>query len=327
MKFKINPRPPIFCILLFCMLPFYGCSRYTGTPATQNRSVRSDRSVIQRGNLQNDSRPLLAVSILPQQYFATRIGGDRIRTLVLAGPGQNPHDYEPNPGQLQSLAGADAWVLSGTEFEITFAPKVQKLFPSLDVVDGTAGIHFRESQETDEDSAGETAAGVSGNELDRIDRHTWLGSEGAQIMASHIRDTLCRLDSANAVFYNENYNALITDIQQEFSRLATELEGLRGKTILVYHPAFGYFLDEFGIIQEAVETGGKEPTPRQLADIITQARNENIKVIFVQAQFPAQSAAAVASAVGAKLEILDPLAPDWLENIRYIGETLKQAIE
>jgi zinc transport system substrate-binding protein len=92
----------------------------------------------------------------------------------------------------------------------------------------------------------------------------------------------------------------------------------------VYHPAFGYFLDEFGIIQEAVETGGKEPTPRQLGRLIEKARAEKVKVIFVQAQFPAESARTAAAAAGAELVSLDPLAPDWLANISVMGEALKR---
>ncbi len=94
----------------------------------------------------------------------------------------------------------------------------------------------------------------------------------------------------------------------------------------MYHPAFGYFLDTFGILQEAVETGGKEPSSRVLSELIKRAREERVRVIFVQAQFPPQAAKTVADAVGARVVPLDPLAEDWLENIRRMGEALKQAI-
>jgi zinc transport system substrate-binding protein len=93
----------------------------------------------------------------------------------------------------------------------------------------------------------------------------------------------------------------------------------------VYHPSFGYFLDEFGIIQEAVEAGGKEPSPRQLGNLIEKARRERAAVIFVQAQFPAAAARTAAAAIGAELVPLDPLSPDWLANIRAMGEALKKA--
>src|SRR5215471_12705318 len=84
----------------------------------------------------NAATPLVAVSIVPQEWFVSRIGAGRAQTLVLAGPGQNPHNYEPTPRQVSGLARAGAWVLSGAEFEVTLRPKVEKLFPALPVIDG-----------------------------------------------------------------------------------------------------------------------------------------------------------------------------------------------
>jgi zinc transport system substrate-binding protein len=94
----------------------------------------------------------------------------------------------------------------------------------------------------------------------------------------------------------------------------------------VYHPSFGYFLDEFGIRQQAVETGGKSPGPRDLNRLIALAKQERPAAIFIQSQFPVSAAKTVADAAGAELVSLDPLAPDWLANIRLMGEALKMTI-
>jgi zinc transport system substrate-binding protein len=271
-----------------------------------------------RGGSAGSSKLVFVVSILPQTYFTGRVGGDRVRTVVLAGPGQNPHNYEPNPRQISDLAEAKAWILSGTEFEIGLRPKVEALFPSLPIIDGVEGVRFRSLEDHDEDDD-ETGSGSS------IDRHTWLGQEPAKIMARHIRDALCQFDAENASVYTENYEALVRDIDDEFARLRRELAPLRGKPVFVYHPSFGYFLDEFGIIQEAVETGGKEPAPRVLGELIVKAKREGAAAIFVQSQFPVEAARTVAAAAGAELIALDPLSPDWLANITLLGETLKRA--
>jgi zinc transport system substrate-binding protein len=268
-------------------------------------------------NVPQVSTPLIAVSILPQEWFVSRIGGERVRTLVLAGPGQNPHNYEPGPRQLSSLAEAGAWILSGTEFEITLRPKIEKLFPALSIVDGTAGVVFRKLEEHDEDEVGHSSHD--------IDRHTWLGSEPAKILAVHIRDTLSAIDPANAEYYAENCRILVHDIDNEFAALRRELAPLWGSNVFVYHPSFGYFFDEFGIRQQAVETGGKSPGPRELSRLIALAKAERPAAIIVQAQFPVSAAKTVADAVGAELISLDPLAPDWLANIRHMGEALKLA--
>ena len=260
--------------------------------------------------------PLIAVSILPQEWFVSRIGGDGVQTLVLAGPGQNPHNYEPTPRQIRSLSQADAWILSGAEFELSLRPKIEKLFPALPVIDGTAGVVFRMLEEHDHQEHDRHEHG--------IDRHTWLGSDPAKILAAHIRDTLCAIDPAKTEQYEERYQLLIQDIDAEFAALRRELAPLRGSNVFVYHPSFGYFLDEFGIIQQAVETGGKSPGPRDLNRLIALALEEKPAAIFVQAQFPAAAAKAVADAVGAQIISLDPLAPDWLANIRRMGNALKK---
>jgi zinc transport system substrate-binding protein len=253
-------------------------------------------------------RPRIAVSILPQTWFVEQIAQGLAECVVLAGPGQNPHTYEPSPKQLAELAESKVWVLSGAEFEIGLEPKIRKLFKNLIVVDGTKGVSFRSMDPGDDDEEG------------GIDRHTWLGREPAEIMAAYIRDALCAIDVGNADAYRQNHDALIAKIEGQFAALRIELAPLRTSTVFVYHPAFGYFLDEFGITQEAVETGGKEPTPRILSALIVKAKQEKPAAIFVQAQFPVQTAKTVADAIGAQVIALDPLAQDWLENIRAMGK-------
>jgi zinc transport system substrate-binding protein len=265
---------------------------------------------------QTEGLPLVAVSIVPQEWFVSRIGGGRVRTLVLAGQGQNPHNYEPTPRQVSGLAGAGAWILSGAEFEITLRPKVEKLFPALPIVDGAGGVVLRKLDAHDED--GEPEHG-------EFDRHTWLGREPAKILAAHVRETLFALDPAGAGFYAENCNSLMREIDAEFDVLCRDLAPLRGTNIFVYHPSFGYFLDEFGINQQAVETGGKTPGPRELSRLIALAKQERPAAIFVQAQFPVSAARTVADAVGAVTVSLDPLAQDWLANIRRMGDALLES--
>jgi zinc transport system substrate-binding protein len=268
-------------------------------------------------NAQTPAEKTIAVSIVPQEWFVSRIAGGRARTLVLAGQGQNPHNYEPSPKQIRGLAGAGAWILSGAEFEISLRPKIAKLFPRLPIIDGTDGVVFRTLEPHDDHKDAASAL--------EIDRHTWLGAAPAKILAAHIRDALCMLDPAGAAQYAAHYETLARDIDAEFDALRPELAPLVGRSVFVYHPSFGYFLDEFGIRQEAVETGGKEPGPRDLNRLIALARRENAAAIFVQAQFPVTAAKTVAAAAGAELISLDPLAPDWLANIRLMGQALKRA--
>lgn len=300
--------PAIFIIMLrffiFCLMIsvfFLSCSR---------------RDSIAHNSSRVETRPLLALSILPQTWFAQRLAGDRVRTLVLAGPGQNPHNYEPTPVQMKELAQAGAWVLSGVEFEISLAQKIRSIFSNLVIIDGTEGVRFRMMEPDDDDSHSEG-----------IDRHTWLGFEPAKILSAHILEALILIDPAGEDAYNANFEALINDINNVRTSLRSELAPLKGSSVYVYHPSFGYFLDEFGIRQEAVETGGKEPGPRELARLISEMKQKKVAAIFVQAQFPVNAAETVAHATGAQLISLDPLSAEWLDNILVMGNALKAAAQ
>jgi zinc transport system substrate-binding protein len=269
----------------------------------------------------SDALPIVAVSILPQAYFVDRIAPSLVDTLTLVGEGQNPHSYEPSPSQMARLAKADVWVLSGTDFEHALEDKIQALYPNLLVVDGTKGMTFRtlEAHGHDEEEAHEEH-----DEHDlNIDRHTWLGWSQAKVLVKNTEQALLSvLDEQHHAVVQANTEALLSEMDALFSDMQKKLAHLSGSTVFVYHPSFGYFLDSLSLIQEAVETGGKEPTARDLSLLIEKAKAEQAKAIFVQKQFPVASAQTLAKSVGAEVVALDPLAYEWMENIRLMSEAL-----
>lgn len=271
------------------------------------------------GTTEPGARKTVVVSILPQAYFVQRIAGDRFEPVVLVGAGQSPHSYEPTPRQMAELSKTAAWLRIGIDFEKGLAPKIAAAYPALPIIDLTAGVKLRRLEAHAHE--GEEAEEEGGN-----DPHIWLGRQGALTMAANIRDALSKLDPAGAASYAANHDALVADVRAAFDSLAPVLSPLRGKTVFVYHPAFGYFLDEFGIEQEAVETGGKEPTQKQLAALIAEAKADGAKVIFVQTQFPATAAKTVAEAIGGTVVPMDDLAPDWLDNIKRLGDAIRHEV-
>ncbi|MFH2115503.1 MAG: zinc ABC transporter substrate-binding protein [Spirochaetota bacterium] len=265
-------------------------------------------------------KPLVAVSILPQAYFVQRLAKDRLEVLTLVGPGQSPHSYEPTPRQMADLSRAQAWFTVGGDFEAALLPKIASLYPRLQIVDTTLGIKFRSIEAHDNDDEADDH-----EEADDRDPHVWLGRASVKVQIGHILDSLVVLDPEGASTYKANHAAFVVEIDTLFDGLSRELTALRGKPVFVFHPAFGYFLDDFGIIQEAVETGGKEPTQKALAALIDEAREEGAKAIFVQLQFPTAAARSVASAIGGSVVEIDPLAADWMDNLKRIAEALRTA--
>jgi zinc transport system substrate-binding protein len=273
--------------------------------------------------------PTVAVSILPQTEFVAKIAGSAVKVISLVGPGASPHNYEPSPRQMADLSRASAWLTIGVEFETALLPKVKALYPALMIVDGAKGVRYRQLESGHGHDGEEEAAGAGdGESLQEggLDPHIWLGFDAVKVQLSTILETLVNLIPERKASFEANYRAYLAQIDQVYGELKRDLASLEGGSVLVYHPSFGYFLDSFGIRQEAVELGGKEPTQKTLAALIKKAKEEGVKTIFVQKQFSSAAAKTVASAIGGVVVEIDPLAPAWLDNTRQMGGALKKAL-
>ncbi|MCK5723282.1 MAG: zinc ABC transporter substrate-binding protein, partial [Gammaproteobacteria bacterium] len=96
---------------------------------------------------------------------------------------------------------------------------------------------------------------------------------------------------------------------------------------MVFHPSWGYFADTYGLKQVAVEIEGKNPKPSQLKELIEHAKEQGIKIIFVQPQFSSKSAKLVAREIGGRVAVADPLAQDWSANLRAVAREFKGALQ
>lgn len=289
----------------------------------------------------------VAVSILPQAYFVERVGGEHVEVLVLVGPGQSPHTYEPTARQMTDLADARVYFRTGVGFERGLLPRLERMFPDLRIVDLRAGVPLRDmapgaacedghvhdghpgpgaGHEPAQSGTGPAARAAAGDDLAGRDPHIWLSPRLAKIQAGTICDTLAALDPERAAVYRQNLAALEAELERLREELAAVLAPLRGQDVFVFHPAFGYFLDEFGLRQVPVEIEGKEPTARQLVTLIEQARAAGVRVIFVQPQFARKSAAAVAEAIGGVVVPLDPLARDYVANLRDMAAKVRDGL-
>jgi zinc transport system substrate-binding protein len=95
---------------------------------------------------------------------------------------------------------------------------------------------------------------------------------------------------------------------------------------MVFHPAWGYFADAYGLHQVPVEVEGKEPKAKELDEFIKRAHELGVKAVFVQPQYSPKTAQTIADAVGARLVEADDLAPDWEKNLRKVAEQIAAAL-
>jgi zinc transport system substrate-binding protein len=267
--------------------------------------------------------PLRAwVSIPPQAYLAQRIGGRLVDVGILVPPGAEPHTFEPTPKQVASLAKARVFFAIGFPFEQRLLTKLKAANPDLLVVDTRRGVPLRAMSEAEEHDGREHH-----HEAGEPDVHVWLSPRLAKLISANICSGLQEVDPAHAADYERNLKALQADLDRLDARLAKALAPLKGKEFLVYHPAFGYFADAYGLKQVPVEMEGKEPSARQLAKLIDLAKRQGIKVVFVEPQFPRLSAERVAQAIGGVVVPLDPLAQDYIQNLEEIAARLQAALE
>jgi zinc transport system substrate-binding protein len=264
----------------------------------------------------------VAVSIPPLGYFVERIAGERVTPLVVVEAGQSPHSYNPTPKEVAALSKARVFFRVGVGFEESLVPRVERIFPAMKIVDLRKGIPLRMM-------GGHEQCTHEGHDHDhhhhggRPDPHSWLSPECAKIQARTICDTLSELDPPKRELYERNLKTFIEDLERVDERIAAALKPYAGREVFVFHPAFGYFLEEYGLVQVPVEIEGKEPTARQLATLIERARSAGVRIIFVQPQFSTKSAEAVADAIGGVVMPLDPLAADYLDNLQAMARKLE----
>jgi zinc transport system substrate-binding protein len=154
------------------------------------------------------------------------------------------------------------------------------------------------------------------------DPHVWLSPPLLKTMAANVAAALCRADPRHEPAYQANLKRLDAEIDALDHRIARSLAPYRGQAFYVFHPAFGYFADAYGLRQESVEVEGKPPTPRQIFGLIEKARHDHVKIIFLQPQFNQQIAASIAQAIGGAVMPMDDLATDVLANLDDVAEKI-----
>ena len=237
------------------------------------------------------------MSIPPQKCFVEKVGGERVHVSVLLAPGQSPHTYEPTPKQIVSLSKARVYFRIGVPFEKQVVAKIGEAIKGFNIVDTCQGI--RQRAMTAEEIAAEIHEATSTGHHDEeghsrdndhkshhhdegeLDPHVWMNPRLVKIQAGNIRDELIRLDPDHRNEYELNCRAFEKELDLLDARIMASLASLHGREFFVFHPGFGYFADAYGLKQVAVETGGKQPTAKQLGELIERARRAGVKLIFV----------------------------------------------
>jgi len=271
-------------------------------------------------------KPSVTVSILPQEYFVQRIVGDKYKINVMIPPGHSPATYEPTPREMRAVSESILYFRIGfIAFEKAWMDKIASINKGMKIVDTSKGVSLIRGMPHQSHEESETE-GLHHHDQRGIDPHIWLSPSAVKVQVKNMLDAFVETDPNGRAIYEKNYQEFVQDIDQLQVENGAVLEPFRGRKFMVYHPAWSYFAMEYGLIQFPIEIEGKSPGAANLRKIIDLAKKENIQVIFVQQQFDANSARAVANEIDGKVIVMDPLAPDWLYNMKKMALTFKDAL-
>ena len=274
-----------------------------------------------------ESKLPVAVSLPPYQWLAERIGGNHVTVLSLLDEGEDPHSFQPPPRRVTALSGAKIWFTVSMPFEEDLVEKLKQTAPKLQIVSIHEGIELAEGEEHDHhhdhETPGESKEDPEHHDSGEIDPHVWLSPVLLKQQAHTVAHALGAIDPAHADEYETNAVALEKELDSLHAALTETLAPLKGTTLFVFHPAFGYFARTYGMKQESIETKGREPSAKHLTELINEAKEDGVKLILVQPQFSQASAEKMAKAIGATVHPVNDLGKDVLATLRALGEAVK----
>jgi zinc transport system substrate-binding protein len=246
------------------------------------------------------------VSILPQKYFVERIGKEHVKVEVMVGPGESPATFNPNPKKMSLLSQAKLYFSIGVPFESIWIDRIQSTYSNLQFI----ALHNEQT---------------IGHDHSHGDPHVWTSPAKVRIMAEKIKKTLARIKPDQEKYFAQNLQAFHNDLDALDKDIREILARSDNRRFMVFHPAWSYFAKDYGLEQISIEAGGKEPGARSLQKIIARGKRLGIKVIFVQKQFSLSIAEKIAKMIGASVREMDPLAEDYLDNIRRTATAISGA--
>jgi zinc transport system substrate-binding protein len=301
MKLKKAAYAVLGLTLAFSIFLVSGCGNTPSAESSTESPTETDKTV---------EKNIVAVTILPQKALVEAVCGDLAEVVTIVPPGNSPGNYEPTPQEMENFSRASVYFTIGVPTEkANILPKAE----NMEVVDLPTKV--AEVYSDREFSSGSR------------DPHIWLSPKRAKIMVEAIAETMADLDAENAKTYQENAEAFLKELDRVDAEIKETFSGIQNPKFIVFHPAYGYFADDYGLEMYALEEDGKEATPQHLQDMIDLAKAENIKVIFSQAEIDSKQPDAFAEEIGGEKVMLEPLSDDYIANLERMAEVISGAMQ
>ena len=276
-----------------------------------------------------DGREINVVATTPMiGEFVSQVAGDNINLTVLMPPEADPHTYEPAPQDAGKIADADLVFYTGLMYEP--APLIELLENSVcgsealaEVGDSVFPIEFKESGHDDHDDHGEKGHDDhdeeghddhdeeghddhEGHGHGAYDPHFWFDPNRVAYAAEFIESKLIEFDPSNTADYEaagDSYTAELNSLTGQVSQLIASIPS-QNRKLITTHESLGYLEAKFGL--EVLSTiipnldSSNEISPAQLVGVIDVIEDNNVKVIFIEAEAPSVYAETIVAETGIK---------------------------
>jgi len=280
------------------------------------------------GSSGSNGRLHVVTTVSPITSIAANVIGDKAAITGIVPEGTNSHTFEPPPSAAEVLSEADVVFVNGLKLED----------PTLELAEQSK----REGAQLVQ--LGTTVLPESEwiydfsfpKEEGKANPHLWTDPLYAIKYAQMIRDTMAKRDPANKTVYEANYTAFEQNATALSEALKTDQATIPAgkRELLTYHDAYAYFARDYGwkVIGAIQPKNFEDPTPREVAALIDQAKREQVPTIFGSEVFPSAVLAQIGKETGARYE--DTLRDDdlpgkpgdpehsWLGLMRYDYRTM-----
>ncbi len=231
----------------------------------------------------------VVTSISPLADMIRNVGGNKVQVTPLVKPGNDPHDYEPTPEDVRTVAGAAIFFANGLGEEPYLNKLVQNAgSPKLKVVTLSDGLAI-------------LGQGTNGSGLGNP--HLWLDVQNAKNYVLKIRNNLSLLLPQDADYFNANAAAYIIKLDALDKLVRSQVDTIppANRKMVVFHNAWPYFAARYGLQDKAVVQNPEgEPSAQQYADLIDYIKSEHIKAVFGEAGFNPKLVKQLAQDTGVK---------------------------
>lgn len=282
----------------------------------------------------------VVTSIKPLQLIAAAVQEGAGTPEVLLPPGASPHHYALRPSDVRRVQSADLLYWIGPDME-GFLPRVLKnrTLPVV-AVQSLPGLHLRhfaaDSASHDEHHEEDHDEHDHDHRPGSLDAHLWLSSANARVIAAKMATDLSAADPANAARYASNAKAFSGRLDALDARIKGRVAGIAGKPYFVFHEAFDYFEDAYGLKHAGVFSVASEVQPgaQHVAAMRARLKEVGKTCVFSEPPLRPRLAETLTAGLPVKLAELDALGADipgtatgYEQLLNALGDDLAGCLE